>query len=433
MTSTQYEIVKALTSEMLNSVTSPAKFCAQRVFCRGSDRYFQIITQRGVITAKSSIKGDCPLELGKVYGIGAPDKWKKFTKGSIVSDDTFEPSAKQLPQVLKIAESCATGPVALMNSTRPLAPFNSEYDCVLADGDSALLWLSGSCESGVTATAVWTKSPEEVHPDSCGYILPWVHRMLKTIPTDAETGKLEHLSGASVAYLAGPLCIRLVFRVLGIVISIPLAPADRTVSYSLDGKVFEIKSRKDGTFEQLNNKEGGADMQVNVQDVKKAMFNPLELQPTEKKEEKVAEKLPTPEPTANITVVEPAKTDLNGKVGEQPKVVEPLTAKEVQDTIKAVADKLNQDAGEDDEDDEDENPTVDGVIADLASKLKEAVATINLLKRTRAQEKKEVKAPKALEAENAKLKAQVAKLTEENKQLQAKAAKFKALENIFKG
>lgn len=426
MTSTQYEIVKALTSEMLNSVTSPTKFCAQRFFCRGSDRYFQIITQRGVITVRSNIKGDCPLELGKVYGIGAPDKWKKFTKGSIVSDDTFEPSAKQLPQVLKIAESCATGPVALMNSTRPLAPFSPEYDCVIADGDASLLWLSGSCESGAIATAVWTKSPEEVHPDSCGYILPWVHRMLKAIPTDADTGKLEQLSGASVAYLAGPLCIRLVFRGLGIVISIPLAPADRTVSYSLDGNVFEFKSRKDGTFERLN-KEGGADMQVNVQEVKKAMFNPLELQPTEKKEEKVAEKLPTPEPTANITVVEPAKTDLNGKVGEQPKSVEPTTAKEVQDTIKSVVDKLNQDAGGD------ENPTVDGVIADLAGQLKEAVAAINLLKRTRVQEKKEVKSPKALEAENAKLKAQVAKLTEENKQLQAKAAKFKALENIFKG
>lgn len=423
MTSTQYEIVKALTTEMLNSVTSPTKFCAQRVFCRGSDRYFQIITQRGVITAKSSIKGDCPLELGKVYGIGAPDKWKKFTKGAIVSEDTFEPSAKQLPQILKIAESCATGPVALMNSSRPLAPFHSEYDCVIADGDSSLLWLSGSCSSGDPATVTWTKSPEEVHPNSCGYILPWVHRMLSAVPKDPETGKLEQLSGASVAYLAGPVSIRLVFRGLGIVISIPLAPDERTVRYSMNGKLIEIKSHKDGTFEPVTNQEGGADMQVNVQDVKKAMFNPLELQPTQKKEEKPQE----PAPTVTTTIVEPEKTDLSGKVDEPLKEARPETTKEVHETIKAVVDKLNQDAGEE------EAPTVDGIIADLANQLKEANATINLLKRTRVQEKKEVKAPKALEAENAKLKAQVAKLTEENKQLQAKAAKFKALENIFKG
>ena len=424
MTGRQYEIVKALTTEIVNASRSPDKFCAQRVFCRGSDRYLQVIARCGVITVKSNFKGNCLLELGRVYGIGAPDKWKSFTKGAIDSGDKFEPGAAVIPQILKIAESCATGPVALMNSTRPLVPFNSEYSGVVADGDSALLWLSGNYEAGEVASATWTKAPEGVHPDSCAFILPWVHQMLKAIPPDPETGKLEQLSGVSVAYIAGPAGLRLVFRDIGIVVSLLLTPYERTVNYTLNGKLFSIQSRKDGTFEHIN--KGGADMQVNVQEVKKAMFNPLDLQPTEKKEEKVAEKLPTPEPAANITVVEPSKTDLNGKIGEPPKVVE-QSAKEVQDTIKAVVDKLSQ------EDGEDETPTVDGVIADLAGQLKEAVASINLLKRTRTQEKKEVKSPKALEAENAKLKAQVAKLTEENKQLQAKAAKFKALENIFKG
>ena len=425
MTGRQYNVVRALTDHILNAGSSPGKFCAQRVFCRGSDRYLQVIARCGVITVKSNFKGNCSLELGRVYGIGTPDKWKSFTKGAIVSDDCFEPPAELLPQILKIAESCATGPVALMNSTRPLVPFSSDYSGVMADGDSSLLWMSGNSKAGEVVSATWTKAPEGVHPDSCAFILPWVHKMLKTIPPDPETGKLEQLSGASVAYIAGPVGLRLVFRDIGIVVSLLLYPDERTVNYTLNGKLFCVQSHKSGTFEHIN--KGGTDVQVNVQEVKKAMFNPLELQPTEKKEEKVAEKLQTPESTANITVVEPAKTDLNGKVGEQPKSVEPTTVKEVQDTIKAVVDKLNQDAGED------ENPTVDGVIADLAGQLKEAVAAINLLKRTRTQEKKEVKPPKALEADNAKLKAQVAKLTEENKQLQAKAAKFKALENIFKG
>lgn len=291
MTNKQYVIVKALTSEILHSVTSPTKFCAQRIFCRGSDRYFQIITQRGVITAKSNIKGDCPLELGKVYGIGEPDKWKKFTKGAIVSDDTFEPAANQLPHILKIAESCATGPVALLNSTKPLAPFYREYDGVITDGESALVWLSGSCKAGMQAVGSWTKSPESVHPNSCGYILPWVHQMLNAMPEDAETGKLEQLTGASVAYIAGPVGIRLVFRELGIVISIPLAPDERSVSYTLNGKTFGIQSHKDGTFEPIN-KEGGVDMNINVQDVKKAtpLFDPTVLnKPVNMPETKVAE------------------------------------------------------------------------------------------------------------------------------------------------
>ena len=289
MTNKQYLIVKALTAEMLKYATT--KFCAQRVFCRGSDRYLQIITQRGVITAKSNIKGECSLELGKVYGIGDTEKWKKFTKGGIVSEDSFEPVAGRLAQILKIAESCASGPVALLNSTKPLAPFYREYDGVITDGDSALIWLSGSCKPDGNAVGSWTKSPEQVHPNSCGYILPWIHSVLAAIPADPDTGKIEQVSGVSVAYIAGPICIRIVFRELGMVISIPLAHEEHTVKYSLNGKTFDIQSHKDGTFEPIN-KEGGTDMNINVQDVKKAtpLFDPTVLnKPVNKTEPKVDE------------------------------------------------------------------------------------------------------------------------------------------------
>lgn len=305
MTNKQYEYVKVLASEMLRLASS--KFCAQRIFCRGSDRYFQVITARGVITAKSNIRGECSLELGRIYGIGSPDAWKKFTKGAILSDETFDPPEKQLPQILKVAESCATGPIALLNSTRPLAPFYREYDAVATDGESALVWLSGSCRTGTPAVGSWTKSPEDVHPNSCGFILPWVHQMLTALPVDADTGKSEQISGVSISYLAGPICMRIFFRDLGMVVSVPLAPTESTVEYTLGGKKYLITTHKDGTYE----KNEGGNMNISVQDVKKAtpLFDPTVLNKPVNK----------PDPKVEEAVAKPAVDDVAPEEYQKPK------------------------------------------------------------------------------------------------------------------
>lgn len=428
-------IVKAVIEQM--RLPAANKITVQRVAAAQSGkRYVQFMTALGVVTIRDAgalTEPDYPIQ-----DVGDPAEWSKVSKGMVVSKAAADVPFTTAQNVALLGDSEIAAAEQLLEATTGLAPFqvicHPGVQIVYADTPGTAIWTYSPSGGTVLTnhTGQWTRNAEAC-TGIYALIKPWIKSVVYAFPKDSETGLPQKITGVSFGALGSRVGIHIVCKELGMVIGCTGAfcPKESPSSYVVDGNLKCFSLQPDNTF-------------IKLEEEFKVKANLIDMSVLQKQPPSPAVETPKPE-VATPPVSEPAQPPVSAPVAapepEKPVEVVPVDTKpaveentkatETVESVPAPQEAVEPTTGES-QAPVAAQPTTEELlnksIEDLELTVKGARELLTMLKACRKQHKSESKDTKAIQ----KLQAENAKLKEELAEVKAKAATQEATLNKFK-
>lgn len=444
MKSSHTSIVKTIVELLRNNASN--KITLQRVANAPSgNRYVQILTSLGVVTIRDT--GALTEPDYEISDIGDPKEWSKVSKGVVVSKTSTPAPFTTAQNAGLLGEYEIAAAESLLDSTTGLAPVqvitHPGLQVVYADSPGVAIWTFDPAGGALLTnhTGQWTRNAESV-TGVYALIKPWIKAVVYSMPKDPSTGYPQKISGISFGTVGTRVGIHIVCKDLNMVIGCTgaVCPKDSPSSYMLDGKLKCFSLQSDSTFIQ---QEEEFEMKANLIDLSALQQKPQQVTPEPaipaepvKPEPEVvpqatqSEPMPVAAPTQEIAVTsaeesQPEKTPVE-EITKAVETVESVSESPAPEP-ETVATPINTAESE-------AQLTVEELLNNSIEALEAAIkgareilTTLKACRKQHKSESKDTKATQKLQAENSKLREELAEIKAKASAQEATLNKFKAL------